>query len=92
MKYLGIDYGSIRVGIAESDDNGKIAFPVTILDNNKDLLKDILELIKALNIDCIVIGESLNLNGKENIINKEIKSFAEDLEKKSSKIIHFEKE
>ena len=92
MKYLGIDYGSIRVGIAESDNNGKIAFPVTILENNKDLLNDILELIKALNIDGIVIGESLNLNNKENKINTKIKSFAKDLQEKSNKEIIFEKE
>ena len=33
MKYLGIDYGSKNVGIAVSDEEGKMAFPKKVLDN-----------------------------------------------------------
>jgi RNase H-fold protein (predicted Holliday junction resolvase) len=34
MKYLGIDYGSKRVGFAESDEDGTFAFPLMISENN----------------------------------------------------------
>jgi len=33
MKYLGIDYGRVRVGTAVSDEEGKIAFPKSVLKN-----------------------------------------------------------
>ena len=36
MKYLGIDYGEKRVGIAISDEEGKVAFPKIVLKNNNE--------------------------------------------------------
>ena len=91
MKYLGIDYGSKRVGLAESDDNNRIAFPITIIDN-KTAVSDCLELIKALNIGAVVIGYSTKLSGEDNKINEKIKSFAKEIGEKSGKDIIFEKE
>ena len=32
QKYLGIDVGSERVGVAVSDDGGSIAFPLAIME------------------------------------------------------------
>jgi molecular chaperone DnaK (HSP70) len=31
MKYLGIDYGTKRIGVAVSDDTGSIAFPLAVI-------------------------------------------------------------
>jgi RNase H-fold protein (predicted Holliday junction resolvase) len=38
VRYLGIDFGEKRVGIAVSDEDGKIAFPVSVLPNNENLM------------------------------------------------------
>ena len=38
MKYLGIDFGSKRVGIAVSDENGQMAFPHSVILNDKIFL------------------------------------------------------
>jgi RNase H-fold protein (predicted Holliday junction resolvase) len=40
MKYMGIDYGTKRIGIAVSDDGDTIAFPYKILENSKTLSKN----------------------------------------------------
>src|SRR3989344_8214200 len=32
MRYLGIDYGTKRIGVAVSDAEGRIAFPLTVVD------------------------------------------------------------
>jgi RNase H-fold protein (predicted Holliday junction resolvase) len=48
MKYLGIDYGSKKVGFAQSDDEGMLAFPLMISPNDKNLLNDTLELIRTM--------------------------------------------
>ena len=31
MRYLGIDYGAKRIGIALSDENGKMAFAYSVI-------------------------------------------------------------
>ena len=40
MKYLGIDFGSKKVGFAQSDDDGRLAFPLMIAPNDASLMKD----------------------------------------------------
>lgn len=92
MKYMGIDYGTKRVGIAVSDDGGTIAFPRVILDNSKNLFAEILEIIKSEGVNEIVIGKSMDQEGNRNAIMDDIEAFREELEKLSGKIIHMEEE
>jgi putative Holliday junction resolvase len=91
MKYLGIDYGTKKVGFAESDGEGKLAFPMLISENNKDLLKDTLEIVKGCSIDAVVIGLSLDQKGKENAVAEKAKAFGDLLLEKNIKVI-YEKE
>ncbi len=79
MKYLGIDYGEKRVGIAISDEEGRVAFPKTVLENNPNLKSHILDLCKEHNVEAIVIGESKNYKGEDNKINPEIIFFKREL-------------
>ena len=92
MKYLGIDYGSKKVGFAQSDDDGTIAFPLMIAPNDKTLLKDTLELIREMKINTVVIGESVDQNGKRNPIAKEARAFGAEIESASQVTIAYEKE
>jgi len=92
MKYLGIDYGEKNVGIAVSDDNGKLAFAKTILKNDKHLLENIVELCQSEKIEAIVLGESKNLDGKDNLIQKKILLFKNKLEKRCDCLVYLEPE
>ena len=57
MRYLGIDYGDVRIGVAVSDEEGKFAFPKLVIENQKkDARKKIESLVKESNISTIVIG------------------------------------
>lgn len=58
MKYLGIDYGTKRVGIAVSDTGGTLARPVAVLKNTSGLLSEIEGIIAKENIESIVVGSS----------------------------------
>lgn len=80
-KYLCIDYGRKKVGLAKSDEAGQLAFPFKIIKNEsrEKLLKEILDILEKLKINKIIIGESLNNKGQLNEIDKEVKDFAEDL-------------
>ena len=79
MKYLGIDYGEKRIGIAVSDAEAKIAFPKIVIENNNDLLDEIKGIVKEEKAEGIVIGESMNYEGVPNKINPEIIAFKKEL-------------
>lgn len=92
MKYLGIDYGSKKVGFANSDDDGMMAYPLMISPNDKNILKDTLDLIREMKISTVVIGESVDGNGKLNQIGKEAISFGVSIENSIDVKVVFEKE
>jgi putative transcription antitermination factor YqgF len=79
MKYLGIDYGEKRVGIAISDVEGKVAFPKIVIENNTELINKISDLCKEFEVEVIVIGESKDYKGENNKISPKIISFKRDL-------------
>ena len=82
MKYLGIDFGSKRVGIAVSDETNTLAFPRCVLENNKKLLEEVWKIAKEENAEKIILGESKNFRGEPNPIMREIEKFKKNLEEK----------
>ncbi len=81
MKIIGIDYGNKRVGVAISDISGKLAFPLSVLENNDKLLEKIQVVIKNEEVKKIVVGESKKFSGEPNKIMKDIEVFVEKLKK-----------
>lgn len=92
MKYLGIDYGSKRIGIAISDDLGVLAFPKEILHSDKNALERIAEIIKVEKVEALVVGESMNNLGQANKIEDEVVFFVRNLENKFKLPVFREKE
>ncbi len=79
MKYLGIDYGTKRVGLATSDDGGRMAFPLRVMHNSRSLIAHIAKICKDERIETVVVGESIDFKNKHNAIMQEITPFAEAL-------------
>lgn len=79
MKYLGIDYGTKKIGLAISDQNGKIAFPKSVIPNSKNVVQDILDIISCEGVESIVVGKSLDPWGSENLVQRKIDSFTKEL-------------
>ncbi|PIQ92606.1 MAG: hypothetical protein COV70_00215 [Parcubacteria group bacterium CG11_big_fil_rev_8_21_14_0_20_39_22] len=92
MRIMGIDYGKKRVGIAISDEDKRIAFPTTVIENGKDLVSEVSELCVQNKVGEIVVGESKNHSGADNPIMKDINNFVEDLKIKTEKPIYMEPE
>jgi putative Holliday junction resolvase len=92
MKFLGIDYGAKRVGIATGDSDGGIAFPHAVLPNDKKLIPIIKELCDKEHIAEIVLGESLDYKMKPNVIMEKITPFKKELEHTTNLPVHFERE
>ena len=80
MRYMGIDFGTKKVGIALSDEAGAMGFPYGILPNDGRLIDEILVLIER------------NMAGNENKVAKLAKEFALLLERRSGIRAFFEPE
>ncbi len=66
MRKLGIDYGDARVGVAITDELGITSQGLETIHHNgndKIVLKRLEELLKIYNIDTIVVGIPINMNG-----------------------------
>jgi len=92
MKLLGIDYGTKRVGTALSDDEGRLAFPYKILENNAGLAKTLADICAGEGVAAIVIGESRDFAGKENPIMPAVRVLKDALAKETGLPVHLEPE
>lgn len=81
LRYMGIDYGDARVGIALSDPLGMLAQRYTTLENTggKKLFAQIAELVQEKQVGHIVIGMPKNMDGSEGFRAEATYAFAERL-------------
>jgi len=88
MKYLGLDYGTKRIGIAVSDGDGAIAFPRKTVPNDAKLFDELAQTIEVERIQEIVIGDTRASNGEENRITKDSDAFAKKLQETINLPVH----
>ena len=92
MRYLCIDYGQKRTGLAVCDADETIASPLVVLDCPGNLVSAILDIIKREEIDAIVIGLPLNMDDTQGHAVKIVRSFAESIGRCIDIPIHFQDE
>ena len=82
-RLIGIDPGGKRIGIALSDENKIVATPYTtiIKENYRDLVDQIKKIVKEYDIDGIVIGNPINMDGTEGPASQSAKDLAKNLSK-----------
>lgn len=76
MNYLGIDYGEKNIGLAFGDHELKIAMPLGIVHN----IKEIKKIIKDRKINQIIIGLPIGFQG-ETQQTKKTRAFAKNFKK-----------
>ena len=81
MKFLGIDYGAKRIGLAVSDENGTIAFPRETLANMRGVIGSIQKIIEEEKIGFVVVGDTKSYGGIPNPVTLKVKDFVYDLKK-----------
>ncbi len=86
MRILSLDYGSKRIGVAICDELGITAYGVTtvIRQNKEQVLKALAELIIKYDVQQIVIGYPIRLNGERGIQCEKVDKFAKLLENEFS--------
>jgi len=83
-KYLGIDWGEKRIGLATADEETCIALPLKTVSN----LAELLEVIKEEEISEIIIGSPTKMSG-EAASNPLWLNFVEQLKAKGGKPVNF---
>lgn len=83
MRYIGIDYGTKRIGVALSDENGKMAFAHSVIENlgNKKALAEIKKICAENSVGKIILGKSVNYKGENNSVMAKIEIFKTEMEK-----------
>jgi putative Holliday junction resolvase len=84
MKYLGIDYGLKRTGVAASDTAGSMAFPrCTVLRKNRaQFWRSFDALMAAEQPDALAVGLPLRANGTDSETTLHVRTFAKELKRR----------
>ncbi len=92
-RYMGIDYGKARIGIAFSDPSGTIASAHSVIkgQGEKDV-ENLSNLAKSMDVKYIVIGLPLNADGTESEMSKFVQDFGKKLSEKSGLQVFYQDE
>ena len=91
VRYLALDIGTKRIGIAVSDELGLIAQPVMTLEvrrNRREDLRSIARLARKFGVAGIVVGNPLHLSGEVSTRAEKVQAFAAELGELSGLPIH----
>ncbi|RQD67323.1 MAG: Holliday junction resolvase RuvX [Desulfonatronovibrio sp. MSAO_Bac4] len=89
MRYLGMDFGIKRIGLAISGPDSTMAFPYkTIFRTTRQAVFDeIIEIISHEQIDAVVLGIPLT-SEPDNLTSRQVKNFLKSLERRIHIPVH----
>ena len=92
MRYLAIDYGEKRTGLAICDADETIAAPLAVIQTQRELLRKIADIVRTQNVQAIVLGMPLNMDGSEGSQTRLVLKFAEQIKQHLDVPIHLQDE
>lgn len=89
MRYLGIDWGEKRIGLAFADELG-VATPLSaaVDAKKKARLARIGGIVEARKVDAFVVGYPLNMDGSAGFKAREVDAFVAELERRFRLPVH----
>jgi putative Holliday junction resolvase len=93
-RYLAIDFGLKRVGLAVAGPDSTLVFPLKTLfrTTRAAFFEELLATIEDEAIQAIVVGLPLDLDGNEQLISRQVRNFAESLSRRVTLPIYLENE
>jgi len=92
MRFLCIDLGDKRTGLAVCDGDETIASPVGVIEGGGNLYNKIIETVGQYQAQALVFGLPLNMDGSENERTVQTKRFAEEIKDKINLPVFFQDE
>lgn len=90
-KYLGIDYGSSKIGLAISNSEDKFCLPYKILSEDS-FWSEIEDIIESEQIDELVLGFPKNMQNEDTKQTEIVRTFSEKIKDKLNLPVHLEDE
>jgi putative Holliday junction resolvase len=91
-RYLGLDIGSKRIGVAVTDELGLTVQPVLTLNRRsqtREDLRSIARLCRRYNVTAIVVGDPVHLSGEVSKQAEQTREFAKQLGELTKLEIHY---
>ena len=79
MRYLAIDHGQKRTGLALCDADEKVVSPLSVVETGRTLIPKIREVVEEYGTEAFVVGLPYNMDGTEGPRAAEVRRFAETL-------------
>lgn len=90
MRLLGIDFGLKRVGLALTDEGGRMAFPRPALErtSNDALVAEIGRMAAEEKIEAVVLGLPIAMDGQETDLSRQVRNLARRITSKTGLPVH----
>ncbi len=94
MRYLAIDLGEKRTGLASGDSVLKLVQPLQVLSAPRGpaLLDELAKAVQHYGPDAVVIGLPLNMDGTEGPAAREVRAFSQSIAARLNLPVHFQDE
>ena len=95
LRFLAIDYGTKRIGLAVGDDDARIASPLETVEARgtvADHVRQILSEAEAYAVDAFVLGLPLNTDGREAEQARITRRFGDELRRIGGKPVNYRDE
>ena len=92
MRFLCIDLGDKRTGLAVCDSDEIIASPIGVIEGGGNLSDQVLKTIQQYGAEAVVLGLPLNMDGSEGDRAAVVRKFARELSEKIEIPIFFQDE
>jgi len=83
IRIIGLDLGTKKIGVSICDENQSIATPFKTLikKDTKQLISEIKEIIDENDIEAIIIGNPINMDGSQGKSSQSVKDVANNISK-----------
>jgi putative Holliday junction resolvase len=94
VRYLAVDLGAKRTGLAAGDDVTRLVQPVEVLQvpRGPALMDALAKAVDRHGPDAIVLGMPLNMDGSEGAAAKDVRAFAAELAARTRLPVHLQDE
>jgi len=80
-RILGIDFGTVRIGVALSDEMELVANPLKTITASKQAVEEIVRLVREKRVVKIVIGMPLHMSGDKGTTAERVERFGDQISK-----------
>jgi putative Holliday junction resolvase len=92
MRFLCIDLGDKRTGLAICDSDEILASPLAVIEGQKKLQDEIVKIAQQEQVEGLVFGLALNMDGSEGERAVKARDFAEKIKSKTDLPVFFQDE